>query len=102
MSTSVVLDVESLTGTGNSELSTGVAVSEGPCSQSSLAGPTLLEITSLVADMAGVADEMNAHTNVESLRCGLPDEEVVVVDAAPLVTLPWRVPLPAAAAASMG
>jgi hypothetical protein len=64
MPTSVVLVVESITGTLNSDVSIGATNSEAPCSLSSVSRQSSVEITSLVADVAGEAcddDDPDAH-----------------------------------------
>jgi hypothetical protein len=52
---SVVLVVESITGILNSEVNTGATNSEAPCPPSSMSRQSLVETTSLVADVAGEA-----------------------------------------------
>jgi hypothetical protein len=54
------------------------------------------------ADKDGVADKMNAHADAETPLCGLPDEEVMAVDAAPMVASSSKVLSLAAAAVSTG
>jgi hypothetical protein len=75
--TSVVLAVESITGTTDSELGISITVSEVPCSQSSFSGQSLVGITDahsrvdvMVADVVDIAVTTSAVQSQPRRRRG--------------------------------